>query len=253
MTKAHRPRRIDCVLICGGVWHDMDFARLELLKLLAGDPRVRVRVFEDYDNVAALAAADMLITYTCDVIPSLKAQEVLRDWLRAGGRWYALHGTNSALRLLESGLWDAPRWAPLHMALLGSQFVSHPPIAPYRVTVADSAHPLVAGIEAFEATDELYHMELHGPLHVLLETECAGPGTGFVEAADAPGVHPVFYLKAHGAGAVLYLTLGHCRGHYDLQPMLDWWPTVDRGAWDLPEFRTLLARGVEWLKARTPA
>src|SRR3546814_6905829 len=45
------------------------------------------------------------------------------------------------------------------------------PIAPYRVTVADPAHPLTQGIEPFDTTDELYHMECHGDLHVLLETE----------------------------------------------------------------------------------
>ncbi len=248
------PPRIDCVLICGGVWHDMDFARLELLKLLAEDPRVRTRVFEDYENLDALRAADILITYTCDVTPSLAAQEVLRDWLTAGGRWHALHGTNSVLRLLadgpDKGLWDAPRWAPLFMNLVGSQFLTHPPIAPYTVTVADPDHPLVAGIAPFETTDELYHMEIHGDLHVLLETECTVEGTGFVEAADALGTHPVMYLKQHGRGAVLYNTLGHCRGHYDLQPMLDWWPTVDRCAWDLPVFHELLRRGVDWLKQR---
>ncbi|MDE2302909.1 MAG: ThuA domain-containing protein [Sphingomonadales bacterium] len=253
MSENARPPRIDCVLVCGGVWHDMDFARLELLKLLAGDPAVRTRVFEDYENTDALARADILITYTCDVTPSLKAQEVLRDWLARGGRWYALHGTNSLLRLLDNGLWDAPRWAPLFMDLLGSQFLSHPPIAPYRVTVADPGHPLVTGVEPFETTDELYHIERHGDLHVLLETECAAPGTGFVEAADAPGRQPVFYLKSHGAGAVLYNTLGHCRGHYDLQPLADWWPTVDRCAWDLPVFHELLRRGIAWLKQRSPA
>ena len=252
MTDKTHPPRIDCVLIAGGVWHDIDFARLELLKLLAEDPCVRTRVFENYDNIDAIAAADILITYTCDVPPSLAAQEALRSWLQGGGRWYALHGTNSVLRLLDDGRWDAPRWAPLFMDLIGSQFLSHPPIAPYLVTVADPAHPLVEGVAPFETTDELYHMELHGDLHVLLETQCLEAGTGFVEAESAPGRHPVFYLKRHGAGEVLYLTLGHCRGHYDLQPMLDWWPTVDRGAWDLPVFHTLLRRGIDWAKARNP-
>ena len=253
LTDETHPARINCVLICGGVWHDMDFARLELLKLLAEDERVRTRVFEDYETIDALASADILITYTCDVTPSLKAQETLRDWLAKGGRWYALHGTNSVLRLLDNGLWDAPRWAPLLMDMLGSQFLSHPPIEPYLVTVADPGHPLVHGIEPFESTDELYHMETHGDLHVLLETECTEPGTGFVEAEDAPGKHPVFYLKGHGQGAVLYLTLGHCRGHYDLQPMLDWWPTVDRCAWELPVFYDLLRRGISWMKDRETA
>ena len=55
-TEENHPPRVDCVLICGGVWHDMDFARLELLKLLAEDPRVRTRVFEDYENIEAIKA-----------------------------------------------------------------------------------------------------------------------------------------------------------------------------------------------------
>ncbi len=244
-----RAPRIDCVLVAGGKYHDIDFARLELLKLLAEDQSIRVRVFEDYENVAAIETCDMLVSYTCDIIPSLVAQEALKAWLERGGRWYALHGTSSILRLLDNGLWDAPRWAPLFMDLLGSQFVSHPPIEPYRVTVADPAHPLVEGVEPFETTDELYHLETHGDLHVLLQTECTGPGTGFVEAAGALGVHPVFYIKRHGAGAVLYLTLGHCRGHYDMQPLADWWPSVDRCAWDLPVFYTLLRRGLGWAKS----
>ena len=249
-AQAARPGadRIDCVLIAGGKYHDIDFARLELLKLLAEDQRIRVRVFEDYEAVAAIAAADMIVTYTCDIVPSLPAQEALRDWLAKGGRWYALHGTSSILRLLDTGLWDAPRWAPLFVEMLGNQFISHPPIAPYRVRVADRSHPLVEGVEPFDTTDELYHLERHGDLHVLLDAECTEPGTGFVEAADAPGTHPVLYIKRHGAGAVLYLTLGHCRGHYDLQPLADWWPTVDRCAWDLPVFYTLLRRGLEWAK-----
>ena len=250
MPSVSHPPRIDCVLICGGVWHDMDFARLELLKLLAEDPRIRTRVFEDYENIEAIKTADIIITYTCDIVPSLAAQEVLREWLLAGGRWYALHGTNSVLRMLENNRWDAPRWAPLMMEMLGSQFISHPPIAPYTVTIADPDHSLVKGIKPFETTDELYHLETHGPLHVLLETECTERGKGFMEGNAAIGTHPVFYIKEHGKGAVLYLTLGHCRGHYDLQPMVDWWPTIDRCAWDLPVFYDLLRRGIDWIKPK---
>lgn len=251
VAEKNRPKKIRCVLIAGGLYHDIDFARLELLKLLAEDERVRVRVFEDYENLEAIAQADILITYTCDVVPSLPAQETLKKWVEAGGRWYALHGTNSILRLLSNGLFDAPRWAPLFMQTLGSQFIAHPPIAPYRVTVADPAHPLVQSVEPFDTTDELYLLETHGPLQVLLQTQFGGEGTGFAEHDwKEPRNHPVFYIHSVGKGAVLYLTLGHCRGHYDLQPLADWWPTVDRCAWDLPVFYTLLRRGIAWVKER---
>ena len=59
-----QPKRIDCVLIAAGKYHDIDFARLELLKLLGEDMRFRVRVFEDYENLEALKAADCIVTYT---------------------------------------------------------------------------------------------------------------------------------------------------------------------------------------------
>lgn len=246
-SKDHKGK-IRCVLIAGGKYHDIDFARLELLKLLAADERVRVRVFEDYQNISAITEADFIVTYTCDVMPSLEAQEALRGFLLRGGRWYALHGTNSILRWLADGRVDSPRWAPLFMQTLGSTFVAHPPIAPYTVTVADPAHALVRDVEPFETTDELYLLETYGPLHVLLQTRFDGEAPGFTEDKWPSAVHPVFYIKSHGSGAVLYLTLGHCRGHYDLQPMMDYWPTVDRCAWDLPVFYELLQRGIAWAK-----
>ena len=242
-------RRLNAVLIAGGKYHDIDFARLELLKLLAEDDRVRVRVFEDYSNLAAIAKADFLVSYTCDVTPSLAEQEALRAWLEGGGRWYALHGTNSILRFLADGRVDSPRWAPHFMEILGSMFIAHPPIAPYAVTVAAPDHPLVKGVEAFEATDELYLSEYHGKLEVLLETEFEGEATGFVDHAWPKARHPVFYLHPVGAGEVLYLTLGHCRGHYDMQPMIEFYEVPEKGSWALPVFYDLLRRGLDWAKA----
>lgn len=242
-------RRLNGVLIAGGKYHDIDFARLELLKLLAEDDRVRVRVFEDYSNLAAIAKADFLVSYTCDVTPSLSEQEALRAWLEGGRRWYALHGTNSILRFLADGRVDSPRWAPHFMETLGSMFIAHPPIAPYAVTVAVPDHPLVKGVEAFEATDELYLSEYHGELEVLLETEFEGEATGFVDHTWAKARHPVFYLHPVGTGQVLYLTLGHCRGHYDMQPMIEFYEVPEKGSWALPVFYDLLRRGLDWAKS----
>jgi hypothetical protein len=241
-------RKIRVAFVAAGKYHDIDFARLEILKLLAEDERVRVRVFEDYSNLAAIRESDVLVTYTCDVMPSLDEQEALRAWVEGGGRWYALHGTNSILRFLADGKVDAPRWAPHFMETLGTMFVAHPPIAPYRVTVAAPDHPLVKDIEPFDTDDELYLVETYGKLEVLLETEFEGEATGFVEDQWKKARHPVFYLHPIGQGAVLYLTLGHCRGHYDMQPLMDYYPTVERCAWNLPVFYDLLRRGIQWAK-----
>jgi uncharacterized protein len=244
---------IRCILVSGGKYHDIDFARLELLKLLAEDERVRVRVFEDYSNLDAISSADFIVTYTCDVTPRLDEQEALRAFVARGGRWYALHGTNSILRFLRSGQVDSPNWAPHFMETLGSTFVAHPAIEPYRVTVADPAHPLVRGVEPFDTTDELYLPRTYGDLHVLLETEFEGEAQGFVERQWKRARHPVFYLKQIGKGAVLYLTLGHCRGHYDMRPLMEWYPQVERCAWDVPVYYELLRRGIAWAKQSAEA
>lgn len=244
--------RIDCVLVAAGKYHDIDFARLELLKLLGENQRIRVRVFEDYANLEAIEAASFLVTYTCEVIPSLEQQVFLRAWLERGGRWYALHGTNSILRFLDNGLVDTPDWAPHFMATLGSQFASHPPIAKFRVEVAQPEHPLVLGIEPFEVVDEQYLMDMTSEIEVLLDTEFSGETPGFVRDQWTSARHPVLYLRQLGQGGVLYLTLGHCRGHYDLRPLMDFWPQVDRCAWDSPVFYELLRRGLNWAARLDP-
>lgn len=237
---------INVVLVVGGKWHDMDFARAELLRLLGENERLRVRVFEDYSNAEAIRKADFLITYTCDVVPDGETQRMLRDYVLNGRRWFALHGTNSILNFLESGKVDAPDWAPLFMDTLGTAFVAHPPIGPYTVEVTDANHPLTRGIEPFETTDELYLSRTVAPIETLLHCQFEGEAPAFVADRWERVTQPVLYLRSLGKGAVLYLTLGHCRGHYDMRPLLDYFPDVQRGSWELPVFQELTRRGIAW-------
>jgi type 1 glutamine amidotransferase len=241
---------LDALLVCGGRYHDMDFARLRLLEHLERDDRIRTRVREDYEDTDALSATDLLVTYTCDVRPSEPAQRALRDWVEKGGRWLALHGTNALLDHVPGKPFHCPDSHPLLMETLGSRFLAHPPIAPYTVTVSAPDHPLVAGIEPFETEDELYLCEMvegAGGIEPLLETRYTGKALGF-EADDWPDDDPrlVMYLHPVGEGSVLYLTLGHCRGKWDMRPLMDEYPVVERGAWELPVYHELLARGIRW-------
>jgi len=253
--------RIDAYLVCGGKWHDFDFARLELLKLLAEDEQVRTKVATDYHDVDAIGAANFLVTYTCDVRPTEHEQAAVRSWVERGGRWLALHATNSAIdapadmAAVQRGTrFTTPRVFPLHADTLGSQFIAHPAVAPYRVTVSPGAQadPLVAGIDAFDATDELYLSEYHGTLVPLLETRWTGDTGGFAESSwpvDEPRL--VLYRRPLGDGGVLYNTLGHCRGPWDmLDPPFNGMrlPGVERGSWVLPVYYELLRRGIAWAK-----
>jgi uncharacterized protein len=194
------------VLVVGGKYHDFDFARLELLKLVAEHDELRVRVQPDYEDTSGLDAAAVLVSYTCDVRPSPAAQQRVRAWVEGGGRWLALHGTNAALGDASVRPVATPRAFPLWVDTLGSQFVAHPPIEPYRVEVTDPDHWLVAGVEPFDATDELYLSEYadRGVLTPLLHTTWQGVAGGFVDsdwtATDAQ--HLVMYLRPLGRGAL---------------------------------------------------
>ena len=99
-------------LIAAGKYHDIDFARLELLKLLAEQPTIRTSVACGYGDAARLEECDLVITYTCDLVPDDDELATLRRFLDRGGRWIALHGTNSIIRFDDSGKATTPDEAP---------------------------------------------------------------------------------------------------------------------------------------------
>ena len=252
MSSAAPGSRIDVTLVAGGMYHDIDFARRELLTLLAEHEEFRVRVQPDYEDAEAIAAGSILVSYTCNVRPSEAAQSRIRTWLEGGGRWLALHGTNAALDVGTPAGVNSPRVFPLWADTLGSQFVAHPPIAPYLVEATASDHWLVAGIEPFETDDELYLSEYadRDALLALMHTTWRGTARGFVEHdwTDGPDQHLVMYLRHLGAGAVLYNTLGHCRGHYDMAPIVPYYPKIERGSWEQPAYFELLRRSLRWAR-----
>jgi type 1 glutamine amidotransferase len=248
-------QRIDVTFVAGGKYHDIDFARREILSLLAEHDEFRVRVQPDYEDTSSLKTSQILVSYTCDVRPSEKAQQEIRHWVEEGGRWVALHGTNSALTLGGPHGVDSPRVFPLWAETLGSQFVAHPPIQPYAVQITDPSHWLVNGIESFETDDELYLCEYadRNALQVLLHTVWQGEAKGFVESdwTSCDPIHPIMYVRPLGAGAVLYNTLGHCRGHYDMAPVLDFYPRIERCSWEKPAYYELLRRSLRWARGLT--
>ena len=78
-------KRKDVYLVVGGKYHDFDFARLELLKLLAEHDVIRVKVANDYSDVDAMCESDLLVTYTCDEVPDAAGQARLKSYVENGG------------------------------------------------------------------------------------------------------------------------------------------------------------------------
>ena len=243
-----RPARIDAHFVAAGKYHDIDFARLEVLKLLAEHPEIRTTVACDYAATDRLEQCRFLVTYTCDLLPTSQEFVAIRRWLERGGKWLALHGTNSILSFTDRGV-DCPDDRPDVMDVLGSRFVAHPPIGPFKVEVVDGDHPLSHGIEDFEVVDELYLSQTTAPIHVLMQTHFAGEATGFTRSDWPDTVVPILYTRDLGAGRIVYNTLGHCRGHYDLPDMAPWYPHPERCAWNYPIYHEMLRRQIAWAKA----
>lgn len=240
-------------LVAGGQYHDIDYARHVLLGALLEVPEIRTTVSQDYALADRFAGLDFLVSYTCNVAPDAGEVEALRSFLEAGGKWLALHGTNSILAQNEKGRWYAPPDDTGFMTLLGSQFAAHPPIEPYTVRAVKSDDPLVKGIGDFvvEGGDELYYMRLFGDFDVILDAPAQGPAKGFIEYEWPEGMrHPVLYRKKVGAGEIIYFTLGHRRNHYDMAPLMDYYPEIEEGAWRDEPFREIIRRGVLWGSGR---
>ncbi|MFT4676467.1 MAG: type 1 glutamine amidotransferase [Patiriisocius sp.] len=242
-----KDQKIDVYLVCNARYHDTNFARLELLKLLGENEDINTRVAENFSDVEAIADSALLITYTCDLRPTLEEQEALAVFLEKGGRWFALHATNALLDFVD-GKADTPNVAPRFMELLGSRFVAHPANQRIEIKVTDVEHPLTANIEDFVVEEEEpYYCEAHGEQVVLLEASYNEPSVGYVRAEFGTDKesHPQMYLHPWGDGSVLYLSLGHCTGKHDMKPLADIVPVV-RGSWNSPVYYELLRRGILW-------
>ncbi len=211
--------------------HDFDFARRRLLDALYDAGDIRTDVYQDYEQAAG---ADLLLSYTSQVPVTDAACGALRHWLEGGGRWFAIHASNSV------------RDNTLLPPLLGSKFITHPPYMHYSVSVCADA--LTDGIAPFEVDDELYVIEQQPDIELLLYTQWGGAAMGGREFPDE--LRPLMYRHRVGDGGVLYLALGHCNRPFDKgRPDAPDGPDR-RGPWDMPVYRELIRRGVNWAAKR---
>jgi type 1 glutamine amidotransferase len=239
--------------------HDHDYARLRLLQLLA-EREVPASVANDFADIEKwLPVSRLLITYVAGPYPDAAQCRALRQWLDAGGHWLGLHGTSGGRAERVEGMRQRRTVKTEHHALLGSYFLTHPPIQEIRVTVADAGSPLTRGLgSSFVVEDEPYFIELQDPAATrILLTADYGPNAvsssiGTLYPTDtslqADGRTRVLgYTRAVGDGGVTYFALGHChtpavragRSEADATPIF-------RGAWETDGFTMLLRNAIDW-------
>lgn len=106
-----------------------------------------------------------------------------------------------------------------YIDMIGGRFIHHSHHHEFKVKVADPGHPILAGIDDFEITDELYVLDRTPPASTVLLT-----------AFWEDHAQPILYIKAHGAGKVLYNALGH-----------------GPKAYENPNLKKLIIQGAKWL------
>ena len=241
--------------------HDHDYARLRLLELLA-EQDVTASVANDFADVAKwLPTTRLLMTYVAGPYPDATQCDAIRRWLDGGGHWLGLHGTSGGRAERVEGMRQRRTVKAEHHALLGSYFLTHPPIRRIRVDVHDTDHPLTRGLGgSFEVEDEPYFVELQDPAttRVLLTAvygpDAVSPSIGTLYPTDT-SLQPdgrtrvIGYTRAVGQGNVTYVALGHChtpaiRGARD--GTADVTPSMFHGAWESVGFITLLRNAIMW-------
>jgi uncharacterized protein len=240
-----RGMRKEVQLVVGGSAHDFDFVRMQLLQMLGENPCNRVAVSSTWEEFSG-EPHRALVSYTCNLDPTPEAARRLKEFVERGGRWLALHATNSILDWGEQGVSGQPP-AGDFLDTLGSAFQAHPPIGPYRIEAGPIADPITRGIGPFTVSDELYLSDFSTDVEVLLKTSFGGAAPGFVRDRWSEGDHPVLYRRRLGEGEVLYFTPGHARGHYDAPHRTPFYPVIERGAWEEPSYVEILRRCLLWV------
>jgi len=188
--------------------------------------------------------------------------------VETGGHWLGLHGTSGGRAERVDGVRQRRTVKTDHHALLGSFFLTHPPLCRFRVDVTDTDHPLTRGIgESFDVEDEPYFIELQDPGSTrILLTADYGPN------AVSPSIGPLYgsdtslqpdgktrvlgYTREIGDGGVTYFALGHChnpatRAGRTADPS-DAQPATFRGSWENDAFTALLRNAIAWGTAQRP-
>ena len=241
--------------------HDHDYARLKLLGLLA-ERDIPASVANDFADVEKwLPVSRFLITYVAGPYPNAAQCAAIEHWLKEGGHWLGLHGTSGGRAERVEGVRMRRTVKTEHHALLGSRFLTHPPLCEIRVDVKDAASPLTQGLGAsFVVEDEPYFVELQDPgaTQILLTAEY-GPGA----ASATNGLYPsdtslqpdgktrvLGYTRQVGNGGVTYVALGHChnpaiRAARAADPA-DKTPPIFHGPWETDAFTRLLRNAITW-------
>ncbi len=188
------------LILAGDHYHDPNIA-FEGIGAVLKDERIKYSCTSDYASFGkeSIAEENLLIFHRDGVefpdrrnspVPwmTLEQEEFIEQFVLSGGGFLALH--NSA--------WDYP-WKNGYRRTLGGYYIGHPPIADFNVDVVNKTHPVTAGVESYEITDEQHFLYFdYDRVEILLVSQ------GQDGRQSVSG-----WAHEYGKGRVVYLPHGH--------------------------------------------
>jgi len=216
-----RPALIKALLITGDdvsahPWRDISETTREAL---IAAKKFDVRVCEDpliLESQTALAAYDVIVftiySQRMPVIPE-QAQENLLNFVKNGKGFFVQHLASASFpKWEEFGKLCGRKW------IMGTS--GHGPRGTFQAKIVDKQHPITAGLDDFQADDELYaKLQGTGEIHVLVQAD----------SDWSKKTEPLLFTLNYGKGHVVHNAFGH-----------------DRKALLNPSVQKIIARGVEW-------
>jgi type 1 glutamine amidotransferase len=170
-----------------------------LESLYAQDPRFAVDVVEDLSQLSSanLEAYDAVVMHFKNYdpnVPGRKGFNNLARFVQQGGGLVLVHFACGAFQEFKDDFTKLAgrAWNP---ALRG-----HDPFGEFTVNITDKTHPIMAGMQDFALTDELYTcLDGDVPIQVLASA------TSKVDKK----VYPMAFVMTYGKGRVFHSVLGH--------------------------------------------
>ncbi|MFD0712669.1 ThuA domain-containing protein [Paenibacillus sp. GCM10027626] len=231
------PEQIRVLLLAGNKqhkWHNWEETTPAIAAALEEDERVKVDVILQAGELAKrdLSCYDAIVLNYCNWHDPQGLEEQakvnLLRYLDDNGGLAVLHFANGSFHfsLPEAGESDWPQYRDIVPRVWNHHGESgHDHYGPVKVMPSAADHPIIAGLRSFTIEDELYfNQEGNAPVEVLCSAYSQVTGKE----------EPLVWLHQYKSARVFQSLLGH-----------------SAAAYDAPESRTLLRRGVLWAARRS--
>lgn len=199
-------------------WHNWERTTPAIKAALEKDPRIRVDVATDFEDLARKKLSDYHVIVQNNYAnwhdpkgPSAAAKKAFVDFLQNGGGLVLVHFANGAFHfsLPEAGASDWPEYRKIVRRVWNHQGKppsGHDPFGPFVVEPTNVKHAITDGLKSFEVTDELYfRQDGTEPIEPLIAARSR------ITKTD----EPLAWVYSYGKGRVFQTLLGHSEKTYD--------------------------------------